>query len=92
MNEVLKNAIKTFGTDMQLNIAIEELSELIKELCKYKRGEGKQLNIAEEIADVKIILKELEIIFDNAAMVDVWENVKIERLKERTQNASFNKK
>ena len=90
-HNVLSAAIKTFGTDEQLNVAIEELSELIKELCKYKRGEGKKLNIAEEMADVKIILKELEIIFNNREAVAVWEEIKINRLEERMQVKIFNK-
>lgn len=30
----LEKAIKTYGMDMQLTVAVEELSELIKEICK----------------------------------------------------------
>lgn len=83
MKEVLKRAINTYGVDMQLNVAIEELSELIKELCKYKRGDGSDMHIAEEMADVKIILEELEIIFGNKHRVGVWYDHKIERLNDR---------
>lgn len=83
MSDVLKKAIDHYGTDCQLTVAIEELSELIKELCKYKRGQGSQMHIAEEMADVKIILEELEIIFNNKYRVKTWYNAKIQRLKER---------
>lgn len=36
--EIFKQAINTYGVDMQLNVAVEEFSELTKEICKYKRG------------------------------------------------------
>lgn len=83
MREVLKQAINTYGEDMQLDVAVEELSELIKELCKYKRGIGSEMHIAEEMADVKIILEELEIIFGNKHRVNAWYDHKIDRLKDR---------
>ena len=61
---VLERAIKTYGVDMQLTVTIEELSELIKEICKYERGAHNRDNIIEEMADCYIMLKQLEIIFD----------------------------
>lgn len=85
MRAVLEKAIRRFGVDMQLNVCIEELSELIKELCKFKRGKGKMLNIAEEMADVRIILKELELIFSNQQEVAAWEKIKIDRLQAMLQ-------
>lgn len=81
MSDVLKDAIKFYGTETQLNVAIEELSELIKELCKHKRGEGNKMHIAEEMADVKIILEELEIIFNNKHRVETWYGDKKKRLE-----------
>ena len=86
----LKQAIDFYGPEMQLNVCIEELSELIKELCKYKRGQDNELNIAEEMADVKIILKELEIIFNNRKDVAIWESLKIDRLKKRIERINKN--
>lgn len=81
MENVLKDAIDFFGEDMQINVAIEELSELIKELCKHKRGCGNKMHIAEEMADVKIILEELEIIFNNKNRVKMWYEDKVKRLE-----------
>ena len=83
MKEVLKEAISRYGDDMQITVCIEELSELTKELCKFKRGEGKKLNIAEEMADVRIMLDQLEIIFDNSEDVQDWYKYKVNRLKSR---------
>ena len=81
---ILERAIETYGKDMQLNVAVEELSELIKEICKYKRGEGNLDNIIEEMADCQIMLSQLRIIFgiklDDISRVK-WE--KLERLAKR---------
>lgn len=60
----LEKAIETYGKDMQLNVAIEEFSELIKEICKHKRGEDNLDNIIEEMADCYIMMEQIEIIFD----------------------------
>lgn len=56
--------IETYGKDMQLNVAIEEFSELIKEIYKCKRGADNRDAIIEEMADCYIMLEQLEIIFD----------------------------
>lgn len=59
----LEKAIETYGKDMQLNVAVEEFSELIKEICKNKRGRDNRENIIEEMADCYIMLQQLEIIY-----------------------------
>ena len=41
----LKKAIDTYGKDMQLTVAVEEFSELIKEICKHRRGRDNRENI-----------------------------------------------
>jgi NTP pyrophosphatase (non-canonical NTP hydrolase) len=82
--DILKKAIETYGKDMQLNVAIEELSELIKEICKNKRGADNRKAIIEEMADCYIMLEQLAIIFEipNHAINEVAAN-KIERLEKR---------
>lgn len=77
---VIEKAIKRYGIDAQLTVAIEELSELQQAICKYKRGE--EHNIEEEIADVKIMIEQLETIF-NKNLIREWRNKKIERLDKR---------
>lgn len=66
----LEKAIEVYGKDMQLNVAIEEFSELIKEICKHKRGEDNRDNILEEMADCYIMLQQLMIIF-GIKMIDI---------------------
>ena len=60
---ILERAIKAYGDDMQLTVAVEELSELIKEICKYKRGNANRDNIIEELVDCYIVMEQIEIIF-----------------------------
>lgn len=86
---VLKRAIETYGKDMQLNVAIEELSELIKEICKNKRGADNRDNIIEEIADCYIMLAQLEIIFNIDSTETYAEfNKKTKRLEERLRGSA----
>lgn len=83
--EIIGRAIQVYGEDYQLSVAVEELSELTKEICKHKRGLTSKLNIAEEIADVEIVLQELKMIFDNHDLVEVYKRKKIKRLADRLQ-------
>ena len=88
---ILKKAIETYGKDMQLTVAVEELSELIKEICKNKRGADNRKNIIEEMADCFIMLEQLAIIFDipNHAINEVASQ-KISRLEKRLDEGEAN--
>lgn len=82
-DEILKNALKHYGANAQRIVAIEEMSELTKELCKVSRGEENAAHIAEEIADVRIMLDQMEILFDCRKQVELIESEKLERLVKR---------
>lgn len=58
--DVIRKAIDTYGQDAQLWMVIEEMSELSKEICKFKRGKDNFLEIADEMADVYIMLEQLK--------------------------------
>lgn len=77
--------IDEYGSDKQQNIAIEECSELIKAICKYKRTLDHVEDIVDEIADVKIMLAQLEIIFDCSGAVEDRVEYKINRQLERIE-------
>ena len=89
--DILKKAIETYGKDMQLTVAVEELSELIKEICKNKRGADNRKAIIEEMADCYIMLEQLAIIFEipNHAINEVAAT-KIERLEKRLDERNEN--
>ena len=89
IKQVCQKAIKKWGQDAQLIKTIEELSELSKALCKYLNSDnnvnGLLDNIAEEIADVEIMIEQLKIIFDNADKVLFVKFSKIKRLEGRVK-------
>ena len=83
--EVLQRALDTYGSVPQIAMVFEEMSELQKELCKHLRGSGSQENIAEEIADVEIMIEQMKMLFNcEAAVLQVREK-KVKRLKERIE-------
>lgn len=61
--EVYSAALATFGAEAQLIVALEEMSELQKEICKALRGQVHPAHIAEEIADATIMLEQVRRIF-----------------------------
>lgn len=87
--EILKKAINTYGCNGQVDVCIEEMSELTKALIKDRRHNGSNvedwLNIIEEIADVKIMLEQMEMIFNCKDRVSEQIEYKINRLKERLE-------
>ena len=80
--ELLSRAIAHYGMCSQMIVAVEELSELQKELCKNLRNE----NNVDHIADVKIMLEQLEIVFGCTDSVRHWRNFKLQRLADRIRN------
>lgn len=77
-----KSAIQTFGAGNQQIVAIEELSELQKEITKLLRGQGGLINLAEEIADVEIVIEQLKIIYGIKSDVSQYKILKNQRLLE----------
>lgn len=86
--KLFMQCFKLWGTTAQTNIAIEEMAELTKELCKYNRGHGNLDCLIDEMVDVLIMLNQLFIIYEvsNDAFGFML-NLKIKRLSERTQKA-----
>lgn len=81
--KLYEEAIAKYGGESQRRVAIEELSELIKELCKHDRGYINHGAVAEEIADVSICLEQLLLMFDCEQEVDDWRTFKLNRLAKR---------
>lgn len=83
---VLVDAILTFGEDKQVDKILEECTELSLAIIKYKadRNHVNYLRLIDEIADVKIMLAQSEIIF-HKNLIDSRVEFKINRLKERLE-------
>ena len=86
-DEICRAALEAFGAEAQMVMAIEEMSELTKELCKHRRGRDNVEAIAEEIADVEIMLQQMVMLFDCAGQVETFRRYKLERLAERIEGA-----
>lgn len=84
-NAICQAALETFGKELQVTMAIEEMSELAKELCKRCRGRDNVEAIAEEIADVEIMLQQMVMLFDCAGQVETFRRHKLERLAGRIE-------
>ena len=80
---VLEAALSAYGSEIQRVVAIEELSELQKELCKSLRGQTDRRHIAEEIADVQIMLEQMMILYELHYDVVAWRWKKVDRLRNR---------
>ena len=79
----LKLALDTYGAEAQTLVAFEEMAELEKELCKHARGRDNRDAIAEEIADVLIMLEQMMLLHDCKDAVADFRRRKIKRLAER---------
>lgn len=84
---IMTRAIQHFGETAQIDMAVEEMAELTKAICKVKRAQARAEmgaaveNVVEEIADVQIMLDQLRLIF--ARSTDEVEEDKLRRLLSR---------
>lgn len=81
--EIVRSALRCWGTQHQVVVAIEEMSELQKELCKLERGNADMNHIAEEIADVEIMLAQMKEAFNLSHSVETHKYFKLQRLDAR---------
>lgn len=88
MNEIYLKLIVKYGPTMQSDVAIEEMSELTKAIIKYRRKTFDHKattldmeHIAEEIADVEIMMEQLKIIYNCTNVVADYKEIKNTRIK-----------
>lgn len=90
--EVLQQAIDTYGSRAQEEMAIEEMSELTKAIVKRHRAKDKpgydkaMSSIAEEMADVIIMLTQLLMFYGNRKDVQRAVDEKVKRLAGRLES------
>lgn len=83
--EVYRHAFAVYGVNAQILMCMEEMAELQKELCKNTRGADNVEHIAEEIADVRIMLEQMALLYGCQALADNYRQAKLERLKSRLE-------
>ena len=85
-SEIIKDVVDTFGVSSQIDMAIEECSELINALEKYRRGRVGVPEVVTEIADVQIMCSQLEFIFGGESKIVEAERMrKMDRLRSRLE-------
>lgn len=98
IDERLKQIADHYGLDEQLNMLQEECAELIQAVSKYKRtreypdfdGYYGFSNLCEEMADVSIMLNQIQYLMDNEKMIADWKSKKIRRQLERIETERKN--
>ncbi|MBR4291644.1 MAG: hypothetical protein IKT52_13550 [Oscillospiraceae bacterium] len=80
--KVYSKALSVWGDRAQMIVAIEELSECQKEICKILRGGENFPHLAEEIADATIMLEQLRLIFNINDQVCECMDAKVRRLQD----------
>ena len=75
--ELMKEAVKEWGEESQLDMVIEECAELIDAIQKRRRGRKGNAEVIEEGVDVELCLEQLKLIMDNPIL---WKNIREEKL------------
>lgn len=82
---IYERIVDEFGTDVQIDIWIEECAELIQALTKFKRC-GKTDNVYEEIADVEICIEEMKTVFKELDLIKGFKEIKLARMEAILKN------
>ena len=83
---VFQKALDTWGAEAQSLCLLEEMAELQDALCKHKRGRRSVEDIAEEMADVGIMLDQMKLHFHIEEEVAAQRASKTARIEERLTN------
>lgn len=79
---ILRRAIERYGYCAQINMAMEEMGELIVALQHRLRDRASLNEVCEEVADVQIMMEQLAMIFGKN-IVCAYHEAKIQRLEHR---------
>lgn len=94
-NEIKKlyfTALRKYGITPQIDMLIEEMSELITKICHLKRNRIELNEVCEEFADVEIMIEQIKLIFDCEEKVEEIKKQKLERLKKRLEVYKIDRK
>lgn len=84
MHEEIKQIATHYGIQSRIDKLIEEMAELTVELSHYKEGRGDIEHIAEEMADVEILMHEVSYLMPITQQnVDKWKVYKVKRQLDR---------
>ncbi len=88
--KLYQKALRLKGLENQLDITIEEISELLQAIIKWRRAKIESYekivlveHLSEEIGDTEIMLEQLKLSFNIEKEVDEFKNKKLKRLEKR---------
>lgn len=82
-NQLYKKAIKYWGLEAQMFMMFEEMAELQKAITKIWRGQGTKEDMADELADVEVMMEQMVIAFGiDVELIQMRKIKKLNRLKE----------
>lgn len=87
MTETAAEALRVYYPEAQVDICVEECAELVKAICKWKRYGRSYLEleqVVDEIADVRIMIEQMTLLFGATAVAERIE-FKLERLRQRME-------
>ena len=84
---LFEKALSHYGPEEQIKMLYEEMAELQLAICKHGRGADNLDNIAEEIADVGIMLDQMRLLFNVETRSREIRGEKVARLAERMDGA-----
>lgn len=91
MNEAIRKIADHYGLNAQLNVATEELAELIQAIARFRRVDERDMLelarrknlVAEEIADVEVMLAQIKYLMKIDERVEAVAKYEIERQLKR---------
>ena len=85
-DKALKDAITLWGVTAQVGMVMEECGELLTALNRFDRGRASAKDVAEEIADVQILMGQMAKVFGEE-LVDNFMDEKVNRLIVRIEKS-----
>ena len=79
---LVKQTQAKWGTVAQLDMVVEECSELINAIQKWKRGRVERIEVVEEGVDVEIMVEQLKVIVE---LPTLWEHIREDKLERLTK-------
>lgn len=77
---IYESLLARYGTLLQSIVALEELSECQKEICKCLRDKGDIEHLAEEVADATIMLEQIRHMYQLDDKVSHYMDEKVQRM------------
>ena len=84
--EINQGAIIKYGGERQKKKLFEERAELTQAICHTDEEKDTKWHIAEEIADVRIMLEQMIFLYGIRGEVNRQHRLKMERLKNKVEN------